>query len=321
MDPIRLLVISNPTAPALRLLDQLPQPVNISVGSDPEFLRSHAMDADVILNGVGGDLLREIFPLAKRVQWIHTLSAGVEKILFPELIASPAPLTNGRGVFKDSLAEFTIAAILHFAKSFRRLVQNQEAGKWEQFDVTQIRGRVLGVIGYGEIGRESARLARAMGMKVVALRRRIELSMNDRNLERAYSLDQLHEMLAISDYVLVSTPLTQETRGMIGGAELRAMKNSAVIINVGRGPVIVEAALIAALTERRILGAALDVFDTEPLPAGHAFYKLDNVLLSPHSADHTAGWDDLAMSQFLQNFGRFCKGEPLENVVDKKAGY
>jgi phosphoglycerate dehydrogenase-like enzyme len=322
MDPIRLLVISNPTASNLRLLDKLPEPVQVWVGNDPDYLKAHAPEADVILNGGHiGDLLRTVFPCARRVKWIHVLSAGVDNILFPELISSPAPLTNGRGVFKDSLAEFCMASILFFAKDLRRLVKSQEAGKWEQFDVVPIRGYVLGIVGYGEIGRETGRLARALGMKVVALRKRHALSEGDPDLECAYPPEKLHDMLGISDYVVVATPLTPDTRGLIGDAELRAMKSSAVIINVGRGPVIVESALVAALTERRIHGAALDVFDVEPLPAGHPFYKLDNVLLSPHSADHIAGWADSAMIQFLENFKRFRNGQPLENVVDKKAGY
>src|SRR6202048_2565378 len=173
MDPIRLLVISNPTAPNLRLLDQLKEPVEIRVGDDVEFLKTHAPHADVILNGSHhGDLLHAVLPCALRVKWIHVLSAGVDKILFPELIESQMPLTNGRGVFKDSLAEFSIASILFFAKDLRRLVSSQEAGMWEQFDVVQIRGLTLGVVGYGEIGRETGRLARALGMKVVAVRRR-----------------------------------------------------------------------------------------------------------------------------------------------------
>jgi phosphoglycerate dehydrogenase-like enzyme len=322
MSPITLLVISHPAAGHLRLLERLAEPVNILVGDDPEFLKSHAANADVILNGgPGGELLRIVFPLAQRARWVHTLSAGVDKVLFPELVDSSVPLTNGRGVFKDALAEFAIASILFFAKGLRRLVRSQEGGRWDQFDVDWIRGQTLGVVGYGEIGRESARLARALGMKIVAARRRTALSQDDRDLHSVYPLDQLREMLGVCDYVLIATPLTPETRGLIGEAELRAMKSSAAIINVGRGPVIVEAALITALTERRIKGAALDVFDEEPLPAGHPFYRLDNVLLSPHSADHTAGWAELAMNVFVENFGRFQNGEPLQNVVDKKAGY
>jgi phosphoglycerate dehydrogenase-like enzyme len=322
MDPIQLLVISNPAASHLRLLDRLPEPVNIQVGNDIEFLESHAHNAEVILSGgLNNDVLRAAFLRAPKLRWVHVLWAGVEKLLFPELIESPVPLTNGRGVFKDGLGEFALASIFYFAKDVRRLVRNQEQGKWEQFDNFEVRGQVLGVVGYGGIGREAARLARAVGMKVLAVRKRTALAGDDPLVDRVYAPDQLHEMLALSDYVLVATPLTPETKGMIGEAELRAMKQSAVIINVGRGPVIVEPAFIAALEQGAIKGAALDVFDTEPLPSGHPFYRLPNVLLSPHAADHTVGWADLAMHRFIDNFERFRSGQPLENVVDKKAGY
>jgi phosphoglycerate dehydrogenase-like enzyme len=321
MDPITVLVLSNPTAPYLRLLDRLPEPVTIWTGNDEAFLAEHAPQADVLLVGaLKHDLLRSIFPLARRARWVHAMWAGVEKLLFPELIESPVPLTNGRGVFKDGLAEFTIASILFFAKDLRRLIRNQEAGCWEQFEVLEIRKQVLGIVGYGGIGRESARLARALGMQVHAVRRSAN-SDGDANVDRMFLLSELRQMLAGCDYVLIATPLTAETRGMIGEAELKAMKPSAVIINVGRGPVIVESALIAALEQGRIKGAALDVYDTEPLPSGHAFYRLPNVLLSPHSADHVVGWFDLGMNKFIENFERFRDGQPLENLVDKRAGY
>jgi phosphoglycerate dehydrogenase-like enzyme len=322
MAPIKLLVLANPAADHLRLLDRLPEPVDILAGNDPEFATAHAASAEVILVGSSeGDLLRQTFPHAHKVRWVHSMSAGVEKILFPELVESPVPLTNGKGVFTNALAEFAIASILFFAKDLRQLVRSQRAGQWKQFDIEVVCGQVLGIVGYGDIGRESARLARAFGMKVVAVRRRAALSNQDTDLERTYSPDGLREMLAICDYVLVTTPLTPETRGMIGESEMGAMKSTGVIINLGRGPVIVESALIDALTSKRIRGAALDVFDEEPLPEGHPFYSLENVLLSPHSADHTVGWADLAMHVFIENFGRFRNGQPLLNLVDKKAGY
>jgi len=322
MDKITLLVISNPAGKHLKRLNELKQPVEIHVGNDPEFLAKHAPDADVILvGGVRPDLLHGAFPLAQRVRWVHVLWAGVEKILSPELIASPVPLTNGRGVFRNSLAEFALASILYFAKDFRRLVRNQEAGRWEQFDVTEVRGQVFGVVGYGEIGRAAASLAHAIGMRVHAVRRRAGGSSSEPIVERLYSPSELHEMLPECDYVLVATPLTDETRGMIGEAEFAVMKPSAVIINVGRGPVIVESALIEALEHDKIKGAALDVFDTEPLPTRHSFYRLSNVLLSPHSADHTVGWINLAMDLFIANFELFRNGQPLKNIVDKHAGY
>jgi phosphoglycerate dehydrogenase-like enzyme len=318
MQPITLLVVSDPATSYLRLLERLPKTVNVLVGNTPEFLSDNAPKADVILSDISGGSLEAAFSLAKKARWVHALSAGVDKILFPALIASPVPLTNSRGVFKDALAEFAISAILFFAKDLRRLVRQQEAKQWEQFDVQLIRGQVLGIIGYGEIGRATATLAHALGMKVVAMRRRV--ADGDPLLDRLYTPKQLHEMLGVCDYVLVCAPLTPETRGLIGTAEFNAMKSSAVIINVGRGPVIVEADVIAALKDH-IRGAVLDVYDKEPLPPDHPFYTLPNVLLSPHSADHAVGWTTWSMLKFLENFERFYNGRELLNIVDKHAGY
>lgn len=319
---INLLVISDPKAPHLRVLDKIAQPVNMRIGQDLEFVQREAPDAEVILcANFKPEPFRTILPLAKRLAWVHSSSAGVESLLFSEFVASPVPLTNGRGVFKDSLAEFALASMLFFIKDLRRMVRNQEAGRWEQFDVHMLSGLTLGVVGYGEIGRATAQLARCFGMRVLALRRQPALSQNDRNIAAVYPPDRLREMLGLCDFVVVAAPITPGTRGLIGEAELRAMKNSAVIINVGRGPVIVEADLIQALEQNRIRGAALDVFDHEPLPDGHPFYRLRNVLLSPHCADHTPGWVELAMEKFVENFERFRHGQPLENIVDKKAGY
>jgi phosphoglycerate dehydrogenase-like enzyme len=160
-----------------------------------------------------------------------------------------------------------------------------------------------------------------MGMRVLALRKRAGLSTADPNVEAVYSPDRLREMLSLCDFVLMAAPLTSETRGMIGAAELIVLKSTAVVMNVGRGAVIVEAALVDALEQDRIRGAALDVFEHEPLPADHPFYRLKNVLLSPHCADRAPGWQQAAMQVFLDNFERYRNGQPLKNLVDKKAGY
>jgi phosphoglycerate dehydrogenase-like enzyme len=320
--PVNVLVLSNPAAQHLRILSELPDSANVRIGNDPARLIEVAPEAEVILNGqFNGDLLAKVFPLAKQLKWVHTLSAGVEQVLFPELIDSPVPLTNGRGVFGRVLGEWAVAAMLFFAKGLRRLVKQQEEGVWEQFDIEELHGRTLGIIGYGEIGRAAAERARAFGVRIVALRRRPELSAADRLLDAAWSPDKLHELLRESDYVLIAAPHTRETRGMIGEREIAAMEPSAVLINVGRGPVIDETALIRALEHNRIRGAALDVFQQEPLPPGHPFYELKNVLLSPHSADHFSGWIESAVRMFVVNFNHYVKGEPLENVVDKRAGY
>jgi phosphoglycerate dehydrogenase-like enzyme len=319
---VNLLVLSNPAAQHLKPLENLPGSARVTIGETLDAVAEGAPGAGVILNAMwNGDLLRSVFPLAKNVRWIHNLSAGVELALFPELIESQVPVTNGRGVFAASLGEFVLGAALFFAKDLRRMVRNQEAGRWETFDVEMLAGRTMGVVGFGEIGRSAARLGHAAGMRVYALRRRPVLSEADPIVDAVYTPDQIRGLMSQSDYVVVAAPLTAETRGLIGPAEIEAMRPNAVVINVGRGPVIDEPALIAALQSGRIRGAALDVFDIEPLPPGHPFWTLPNVLLSPHAADHTAGWVELAMAMFVRNFGHFIKGEPLENVVDKRAGY
>ncbi len=323
MSALTLLVTGDPEAPYLTGLHQLPADVRVIVSADPAKLAQAAPQADVLLNGEFKDpqLLKNAFPLATRLRWLHVLSAGVEHVLSPEIIASPVPLTNGRGVFKRPLAEWAVGAMLHFMYDHRRLVRQQEAGIWADFDIEELGGKTIGIVGYGEIGRAVAERAKPFGCRILALRRKPENSSGDLLIDRAYAPAEIDAMLAECDFVVAAAPMTPETRGLIGPAQIAALKPSAIVINIGRGPVIDEAALIAALESNKIRGAALDVFTVEPLPPGHAFYKLQNVLLSPHSADHTAGWRDRAFQCFLDNFARFVKGEPLENVVDKHAGY
>ena len=321
MDNITVLVLSDPADRRLAMLEALPEETCIVVGNTSEAFSRSAADATVIFNWPGRrDLLAEVLGMAPKVRWVHTRAAGLEDLLSPGLIAHPAVLTNGSGVFSPSLGEWVLGAILYFAKDFRKLICNQAAGVWEQFDVPFITEQTVGIIGYGDIGRAVASRVRAVGMRVVALRRHTPVTA-DPLVERVYGPQDCREMIARCDYVVLATPLTGETRGMIGKAEIAAMKPDAVLLNVGRGPVIDEEALIDALRERRIKGAALDVFATEPLPAGHPFYKLENVLLSPHSADHTPDWLDRAMRFFLEQFERFRTGRPLLNVVDKQRGY
>jgi len=322
MPALKLLVLADPSAPYLRLLEQLPDDVHIVVGDRKERFLEIAPAADAVLCGIGqGGLLRELWPLFKNLKWVHSFSAGVESVLFQELVTSAVPLTNARGVFARSLGEYAIAACLFFAKDFRRMVRSQAEGKWDSYDVEELTGKVLGVIGYGEIGRAAAIRAKAMAMKVYAVRRRPELAEVDPLVDRVYSVPQRGDLMAESDYVLVASPLTPTTKGLVGERELRRMKPTGVIMNLGRGPVIDEAALVKVLEEKRIRGAALDVFDVEPLPEGHPFYRLENVLLSAHCADHTPGWVEESMQFFIDNFMRFYRSEPLENVVDKVNGY
>jgi len=323
MGDITVLVLANPTEPQLAMLEQLPAETSIAVGERAEAFERSAEEADVVFNWSGsGELLREVFPRCPRVRWVHMRSAGLDGLLFPELVESAAALTNGTGVFSESLGEFALAGILFFAKDLRRMIRNQAAGRWEPFDVAEISRQTVGIVGYGDIGRAVASRARAMGMRVLAVKRHLPpAGTRDTYAERVFTPDRIHEMIALSDYIVAAAPLTAETRGLLGEREFAAMKEQAVVINLGRGPVIDETAMVRALSERRIRGAVLDVFDNEPLPEGHPFYRLDNVLLSPHTADHTSDWLERAMQFFLDNFARFHQGQPLHNLVDKKLGY
>ena len=323
MDNTTVLVLSDPTEPQLAMLEQLPEETSLAVGNSLEAFENTASQADVIFNwSLSGAVLRDVFRMCPHVRWVHNRSAGLDNILFPEIVSSPVPLTNGSGVFSPSLGEFALAAILYFAKDLRRMIRNQEAGRWEQFDITEVIGQTVGIVGYGDIGRAVATRVKAMGMRVLAVKRHGAPIYNvDPLVAHVYTPDRLHEMLPQCDYVVVAAPLTAETKSMIDAAAIAAMKPDAVIVNVGRGPVVDEQALIDALSARRIKGAALDVFDREPLPDGHPFYGLTNVLLSPHCADHTPDWLERAMQFFIDQFARYAKGEPLMNVVDKHLGY
>jgi phosphoglycerate dehydrogenase-like enzyme len=318
-----VLVLSDPREPQVAMLDKLREAADVVVGNSATALEASARNAEILLNWSGSlSLMREVFRMCRGLRWIHSRSVGLERTLFPELIASDVTLTNGRGVFSPPLGEFALAAIFYFAKDLRRMIRNQQSGLWEPFDVTLVSGQTLGIVGFGDIGRAVATRVRAVGMHVLALRRHVpERNEPEPLVDRLYSANQRNEMIPRCDSVVVAAPLTDETRGLIGQAEFAAMKETAVVINLGRGPVIHEGALIKALSENRIRGAALDVFDEEPLPSGHPFYHMENVLLCPHCADHTPDWLDNAMHFFLLQFARFRRGEPLLNIVNKSLGY
>jgi phosphoglycerate dehydrogenase-like enzyme len=321
-----LLVVCPPDHYALRNLQSIRELAHIEIGNTADFIAGQGQQAEIVLySGLGGHTLpfREVWPHIGNAKWIHSLSAGVEKFLIPEFIASPVPLTNARGVFKRSLADFAVLGILYFYKRVRRLVESQRAHKWDNFSVEWLPGKIMAVVGYGEIGRECATLAKALGLKIYATRRKPELSAGDAILDRAFALTQLKEMLSEADVVVAAAPLTPETRHMLSDPEFAVMKPSAIVINVGRGPVIDEAALIRALQQKKIGAAALDVFEEEPLPPESPLWDMENVLISPHCTDRTRDpdWLDLSMQLFLENFSRYTKGEPLHNIVDKKAGY
>ncbi len=268
-------------------------------------------DADAILLAPRfGSALVDHWREMESVRWIHSLGAGVETLPFDLLRSRDVVVTNARGIYADALAEFVLAAMLCFAKDLRRLIINQAARQWDPFTVDRLEGKTLGIIGYGSIGEAIGRRATALGMQLLTVRRRQE-----------FGEPTIDDVMAECDFIALSVPLTPATHGIINSARIAMMRPNAVLINVSRGTVVDEAALIDALAAKRIRGAALDVFATEPLPPSHRFWALDNVLLSPHSADQTADSHDRAMHLFFENLARFQRGESLENVVDKKEQY
>jgi phosphoglycerate dehydrogenase-like enzyme len=312
---IRLLAIVPPALPAAARLRAL-RGVELALGSDAATIARAAPEAEVILYSSlagGTPPFREVAPhTGPALRWVHSFEAGVDRLLTPELAASPVMVTNARGVYTDSLGEFAVLAVLWFAKQARRLVEQQRARRWEQFEVDLARGRTAAVVGYGAVGRTCARTLRKLGMKIVPVGR----------AETAEPAS-LHAILAQADVLLAAAPLTPATRHLLGADAFAAMRRGAIVINVGRGPVIDEAALIAALRAGQVGGAALDVFEREPLAADHPFWGMENVLLSPHATDRTRDphWTELGMRRFLANFARYRRGRPLLAVVDKTAGY
>lgn len=316
---IDVVVLADPADPSLRRLDAARDLARFVVGLNVPALLGQALDAELLLYCAGGrESLEAAFHGLPRLRWVHCRWAGLDGLLFPALVESEIPLTNGKGAFSRTLAEFAVGAVLYFAKDFPRLRRQQAARNWEPFLVEELHGRSLGILGYGDIGRAVARRARAFGMRILVVAREAP---RDGCCDLSFPREKSLEMIAGSDYVVLALPLTDSTRGLFGAAEIAAMKPSAVLINVGRGPTVDEAALAAALQRGRIRGAGLDVFADEPLAATSALWDLDNVLLSPHTADRTTSWLDDAMDLFVENLRRFRAGEPLLNVVDKPRGY
>jgi phosphoglycerate dehydrogenase-like enzyme len=308
---MRLLVIAPRDFAALDVVRSDAQGVEIIAGDNADSLRDSASSADAVLLAPRSvPALTDLWRDLAKARWIHTLSAGVESLPFDLLRRSSIIVTNSRGIYADALGEFAVAAMLWFAKDLRRLIRQQAEHLWKPYPVERLEGATVGVIGYGGIGRAVARRAEALDMRVLPVRRRTELG--DPSID---------EVVAESDYLVVATPLTPATFRLISRERIGRMKPNSVLINVSRGAVIDEAALVDALRAKRIRGAALDVFEKEPLPPDHVLWTLDNVLIAPHSADYTADSHLRAMAFFVENLKRFQRGEPLENVVDKDEQY
>jgi len=322
MEQITVVVLGGAGEPDLERVRDLGPGVNVKFVRTPDELGPAMVETQVLfIWAAKKDDVKRFLAAAPHLEWIHSRYAGLDSILSPELIASPVPLTNGRGAFSQSLGEFVMCGALYFAKDLPRMLRSKAAHHWDMFDVFELSRQTMGIVGHGDIGRAIARRAKAFGMRVLALRRDVSPRPGDEDIDAVYANADLHKMLPLCDYVVASAPLTPQTLHLLSTAEFAAMKPGAIVMNVGRGPVVDEAALVTALQTNQIRGAALDVNEVEPLPAESPLWDMENVLLSFHTADHTNTWLGDAVSLFMDQFKLWRNGESLTNVVDKHAGY
>lgn len=275
-----------------------------------------AAEAEVILAGHWSE---ELWKGAPRLRWVQSWGAGIERFLTPDFIASPILLTNAQGLYATPIAEHVLAFLLHFSRGFNHLLRHQRAHRWQHAEVRELKDSTLGIVGLGGIGSEVARLAKGFGMRVIAIRRR-----PDRPcpwVEEVRGPRELPWLLGESDFLALCAALTPQTRHLLGAQELRAMKPSAYLVNIGRGGLIDEEALVVALREGWIAGAGLDVFSVEPLPADSPLWDLPNALITPHTSGNSPRSHNRVMELFCENLRRYLAGEALLNLVDKEAGY
>jgi phosphoglycerate dehydrogenase-like enzyme len=259
------------------------------------------------------------WPRADRLRWVHIASAGVDPLMFTELIDSKVVLTNSRGIFDRPIAEYVLGLILGFAKDLRSTFDLQRERAWQHRETQRIDRQTALVVGTGSIGREIGRLLSAAGMTVAGVGRTARSG--DPDLGEVHASGDLLSLLPDADYVIVAAPLTEQTRSMFDAAAFARMNPSARLINVGRGPIVVDEDLVQALQDKRIAGAALDVFSEEPLPPEHPLWAVPNLIISPHMSGDFVGWLDALAELFVENFGRWTAGDKLLNVVDKNLGY
>jgi len=283
-----------------------------------EKLDAMLAEAEVIYGLI---LPQNLLVRAPRLKWVQTMSAGVDRFARMDIWQSPVIITGVSGIHATPIGEFVLEFMLMFAKRAPQCFQMKQNREWKRFMPSVLRGKTVGIVGLGNIGKEVARLSKAFGMRVIANRRSVTKLNRARYVDKLLPAEQLNQLLSESDYVVVATPLTPETRGLIGEKELRAMKPSAYIINIARGGMIDEQALIRALEEKRIAGAGLDVVATEPLSPESRLWDFDNVILSPHVAGGMEDYMERATEVFCENLKRYLNGKKLLNVVDRKRGY
>ncbi|HET7387049.1 MAG TPA: D-2-hydroxyacid dehydrogenase [Nocardioidaceae bacterium] len=288
--------------------------------TDEAGLADAVSDAEVLfLWDFFSTAVQRVWSRAASLQWIHVAAAGVDKLLFDELVTSPVTVTNARGVFDRPMAEFVLMSILAHAKQAGASQDLQRAHRWLHRDTATVQGARALVVGTGAIGRETARLLAAVGMEVRGAGRTARAG--DPDFGDVIASSDLAAHAGWADYLVVAAPLTSQTRGMIDAEVLHAMKPTGYLVNVGRGESVREPDLLEALGSGEIAGAALDVFATEPLPQDHPLWDAPGVRISAHMSGDAEGWHGALSRQFVDNAHRYLEGRPLLNVVDKRLGF
>jgi len=265
------------------------------------------------------DALADRWEYADSLRWIHIVAAGVDRLLFDELIASEVAVTNAQGIFDRPIAEFVLASILARAKQTRESHDLQLRQQWQHRETASIAGDTVLIVGTGAIGREIAGLLRAVGMQVRGAGRSPRTG--DPDFGAVLASDRLVEHAGWADHLVVAAPLTDRTRGLVDAEVFTAMKPTAHLINVGRGPIVDEIALLKALRGKQIAAASIDVFADEPLPADSPAWSTPGLIITPHMSGDVVGWRDALARQFVRNAQRWMDGAPLVNVVDKRLGF
>jgi phosphoglycerate dehydrogenase-like enzyme len=301
-------------------IDAAAELAEVRFADDAAALREALTGADALFYfKASKEPLRQAWEHAGGLRWIQTASDGLDGLLFRELVASGVTVTNGRGVFDESIAEWAIGAILAMTTGLDRSIVDGTQRRWDDDRGTRrLAGQRLLVLGPGPIGRATARRARDLGMSVTAVGR---TPRPDDVFDRIGGPEDLHSMLAEADVVFDALPLTTGTHRYVDAAALAAMKPTARFVNVGRGATVDEAALVDALRDGRIAGAALDVFEVEPLPSESPLWAMPNVIVSPHICGDFDGWEEETVALFVDNLGRFVRGEPLRNLADPSLGF
>jgi D-2-hydroxyacid dehydrogenase (NADP+) len=270
---------------------------------------------------------RDVFPSASRLRWVQSPAVGVGSLMFPELLASPVVITSARGIRARAMAEHVLGVAIALARKLPVAIRAQIAHRWAQdeleganVDVRTLQGQRMGIVGLGAIGAELAKIAAPFGLRVSAIRRRANEPKPD-GVEAVWPPERLHHLLAESDVVVLAAPHTPETKRLIGRAELDRIKRGALLVNIARGKLVDDEAVIAALRDGRLGGAALDVFSDEPLDPSSPYWDLPNVIVTPHTAGAMQDYWTPLLALFADNLRRFERGESLRNVVDKVAGY